>query len=183
MHQIIERWSKKSLSQIFFILAGIILVVVCINYYTAIEIKWGFFNIVSVDYVDLKKEPIIWILFILLLFQYVVFKIMEYLLGKFCPTDSEDYKRLYDNALIFIYTIQDILDLIASIFALGIMIINYHIYDDYGIFVQSIWDAFAYMCIALKFCCLVYSHFQLQNQDIIHRCQSNKNSQNDMDNS
>lgn len=170
MNEIIARWSKKSLSQIFFILSGIILVVVCINHYTIVEIKLDFFNIVSVDYTNLKEATIMWI-FSILLFNKILFAIVKCLLKIFFPYDMENWEEKYAKILIFIHTIQDIVDLIVSIYALGIMIISYQIHNEF--FAQSIWAIITYMGVALRFCDSVYFHFYLQNQIIAERWLNN----------
>lgn len=165
MSEIIARWSKKSLSQIFFILSGAILVVVCINHFTIVEIKLDFFNIVSVDYTNLKEATIMWI-FSILLFNNILFAIVKWLLRIYFLCDIKDWEEKYTKVFIFINTIKDIVDLIVSIYALGIMIIGYQIHDDNEFFMQSRWAIFTYMGVAFRFCDSVYFHFYLQNQII-----------------
>lgn len=172
MNEIIARWSKKSLSQILFILSGIILVVVCINRYTIVEIKLDFFNIVSVDHTNLKEATIMWI-FSILLFNEILFAIVKCLLKIFFLYNIEGWEKKYAKVLIFVHTIQDIIDLIASIYALGIMVISYQMYNDNEIFVQSSWIIVTYMGVALRFFCSLYFHFYLQNLVIVDECLNN----------
>ena len=171
---ILARWSKKSLSQILYILSGIILVVVCINFYTVAEIKLDFFNIISVLYEDFTETTMMWILSILL-FQNIVFDIVKYLLQKYFPVDIEDYEEKYANILIMIHTIQDILDLVVSVYALGIMMISYQIYNDNGIFMQTTWAFLTYIGVGVRFFDSIYFHFYLNNRAIADRWLNNGN--------
>lgn len=171
---ILARWSKKSLSQILYILSGIILVVVCINFYTVAEIKLDFFNIISVHYEDFRETTMMWILSILL-FQNIVFDIVKYLLQKYFPVDIEDCEEKYANILIMIHTIQDILELVVSVYALGIMMISYQIYNNNGIFMQTTWAVLTYIGVGVRFFDSIYFHFYLNNRAIANRWLNNGN--------
>ena len=58
MNEIVSRWSKKSLSQIFTLLTGIVLFVSLINKYTIININIDFFEFISIDSVDPTKQSV-----------------------------------------------------------------------------------------------------------------------------
>ncbi|MDO4468213.1 MAG: hypothetical protein Q4C84_00020 [Bacillota bacterium] len=171
---ILARWSKKSLSQILYILSGIILIVVCINFYTVVEIKLDLFNIISVHYEDFRETSMMWILSVLL-FQNVIFDIVKYLLKKYFPVGIENYEEKYTNILIMIHTIQDILDLVISVYALGTMMISYQIYNDNGIFMQTTWAVLTYIGVGIRFFDSIYFHFYFNNRVIADRWLNNGN--------
>lgn len=55
MSEILSRWSRKPLSQILYILSGIMLMILLCNYYTAINIQVDFLDFISLDYNNLKE--------------------------------------------------------------------------------------------------------------------------------
>lgn len=170
MSEILSRWSRKPLSQILYILSGIMLMILLCNYYTAINIQVDFLDFISLDYNNLKETSTIMWIFAILIFENYLFQFLKFLLKVFFPVDPvdiEESERRYYDILVLLQTIEDIVELITSVYALIFLVISYRVYMDNGIFCKTSYAIITYCGVALRFCGSVYFHFYVNNRSII----------------
>ena len=164
MNEIVSRWSKKSLSQIFTLLTGVVLVVSLINKYTVININLDFFDFISIDNVDPTKQEL-FVLTVMLLGSFL-FELIR-ALGRFISKKFPNISFCNEDGKIEKYTvvltISSILDLISSLS--GLLFVFILKYNDINHFLTII----IYFAIVAKIVCAIYSHFYYQNLSIVSK--------------
>lgn len=170
MNEIISRWSKKSLSSIINILTGALIIIIFINQYTIINIRLEFLGFISIKNYIFTDNMIMWLLSVLL-FHNFFFKIIIYILHKtlFC-FNAEKYHLKYYHIKILIYTLEDILDLIISIYGLIFSITIYIVYVKTKTFYNNTYfELLTYIGIFLRFFETIFFHFYHSNLYIINK--------------
>ena len=165
MNEIVSRWSKKSLSQIFTILTGVVLAVSLINQYTIINIDLDFFNFLSIDNVNPTEKEMNVLTFLLTsnILLEVIHTIIRLVVSKLFANhnSSDEYKEneMYTRYL----TIRDILELISSIS--GLLLVFILKYAD----INYILSPIIYIIIVARIFSAIYAHFYYKNLSLVNK--------------
>lgn len=164
MNELLNRWSKKYLSQILFIFSGILLIIFFINRYTDMDVSICWIkNMINFSN-KVESNIFTWILGILLYDNLFLDIVLFFHRNTFdCKREEKYYERL-----VIIYSIKDVLELVASIygliFVLSVLLTDGLVSDCYSIIV----------CIGvfLKFIDAVWHHYYFTNQKIVRDAKS-----------
>ncbi len=164
MNEIVSRWSKKSLSQIFTLLTGIVLSVSLINKYTIININIDFFEFISIDSIDPTKQEL-FVLTVMLLGSFLFELICA--LGRFISKKFPNISFYNEDEKVEKYTvvltISSILDLISSVS--GLLFVFILKSND----INHILKIIIYFAIVAKIVCAIYTHFYYQNLSVVSK--------------
>lgn len=169
MNEIVSRWSKKSLSQIFTLLTGVVLAVSLINEYTIINIDLDSFNFLSIDNTNPTEKEMNVLTFILTsnilleVIRTIIRTIRRLVVSKLFanPNSSDEYKEneMYTRYL----TIRDILELISSIS--GLLLVFILKYAD----INYILSPIIYIIIVARTFSAIYAHFYYKNLSLVNK--------------
>lgn len=167
MGKILDRWSKKALSQILFLFSGVLLILCLINSYSIINIDIAGIIPISIKTVGVFGEEHLWLLLVFL-FLRVPYKSNK-LFERYYNSNEEN---MYYKWQAIMFSINSIIELIASIGTVCFCSWYY---------VESLADAkvnnsliyiLLIIGVTIKFCEAVFYHFYYKNMEIVMKAMS-----------
>ena len=162
MGKIMDRWSKKALSQILFLVSGVLLILCLINTYSIINIDITGVIPISMKTVGAFGERPLWLLLVFL-FVRVPYKSNK--LFERCYNSDKEIKYYKWQAIMF--SINSIIELIASI---GTVCFCFWYYEATLVdsnFNYSLIYILLIIGATIKFCEAVFCHFYYKNWEIV----------------
>lgn len=168
MKDLLARLQKKPLAQVFNILAGIIVLLMIIEEYTILDINFEWLNFVSIEHFDIN-ESIMWIWTILLfvkLWYSVIKSVAKYI---YVRASADEDELVYGKMLVWLSTIEDILQLIASIYGFVFSLMAYSYLSSHGEHYFTFLAQVTYIGILYRFSDTVFFHYYYTNRSIVSK--------------